>query len=65
MNTLVRTIVVLLLVAPVGVLADGVSFNRIALSLSDDDRILLDADIGFDLNDTVAIADFILAEVGL
>lgn len=57
MNTLVRTIVALLLIAaPAGVLADGVSFNRIALTLSDDGRILLDADIGFDLNDTVTEA---------
>ncbi len=57
MNTLVRTIaVLLLLVVPIGALADGVNFNRIALTLSDDERILLDADIGFDLNDTVTEA---------
>jgi hypothetical protein len=36
--------------------AAGVVFNRVALTLDDDDLILLDAEIGFDLNETVAEA---------
>lgn len=33
--------------------ADGIEFNRIALTLSEDGRILLDADIGYELNPTI------------
>jgi hypothetical protein len=33
--------------------ADGIEFKRIALTLSEDGRILLDADIGYDLNPTI------------
>lgn len=51
-------IIVLLvgLMAAACVSADGVDFKRVALTLSDDDRILLDAEIGFDLNDRVTEA---------
>jgi hypothetical protein len=35
------------------VLADGVEFRRVALTLSEDGWILLDADIGYELNATV------------
>lgn len=54
MQFFARTIAILTLLAvPTGLLADGVSFDRIALTLGDDDYILLDADIEFTLNDTV------------
>ena len=43
----------LLLAAVCAVNAAGVVFNRVALSLGENDLILLDADIGFELNDTV------------
>ena len=57
MKTRARLIALLslLLVAGAG-FAEGVVFNRVALTLSEDDIILLDAEIGFDLNDTVAEA---------
>jgi hypothetical protein len=48
--------VVLLCCLPFAVAAEGVEFRRIALTLSEDGRILLDADIGYDLNDTVSEA---------
>ncbi|MDJ0741521.1 MAG: DUF4390 domain-containing protein [Gammaproteobacteria bacterium] len=57
MNGFLRKLMIVMLLAmPLGVAADGVTFDRIALTLSDEDRILLDADIAFDLNDTVAEA---------
>lgn len=45
-----------LLCSAVSTLAAGVDFRRIALTLSENGRILLDADIGYDLNDTVSEA---------
>jgi hypothetical protein len=36
--------------------AAGVEFRKVALTLSEDGRILLDADIGYDLNETVSEA---------
>jgi hypothetical protein len=42
-----------LLSAAASVSADGVEFKRISLTLSEDGRILLDADIGYDLNPTI------------
>lgn len=57
MNIVARiTAVITLLSLSVGLLADGVEFRRIALTLSEDGRILLDADIGYDLNATIAEA---------
>lgn len=47
---------ILLFCLPFSVTAEGVEFRRIALTLSEDGRILLDADIGYDLNDTVSEA---------
>jgi hypothetical protein len=41
---------------PFAALAEGVDMRRIALTLSEDGRILLDADIDFNLNDTVTEA---------
>lgn len=57
MNRIAQIIaaIVLYLVAPLAA-ADGVEFRRIALTLSEDGRILLDADIGYLLNDTVSEA---------
>lgn len=49
------TLLMLLCFAPLS-LADGVEFRRVSLTLSEDDRILLDAEIGFTLNDTVSEA---------
>jgi hypothetical protein len=44
----------LLVLCPLaGAAADGIEFERIALTLSADGRILLDADIGYDLNPTI------------
>ena len=57
MKTLAQTIVaILLLCAPVIGIAEGVEMRRVALTLSEDGRILLDADIKFHLNDTVSEA---------
>lgn len=57
MSRLTTTIAVILsLCLPAGPLADGVEFRRIALTLSEDGRILLDAEIGYELNETVAEA---------
>lgn len=57
MSRLTRTIAVVALLSLVtGVFADGIEFRRVALTLSDDDTILLDAESSFDLNDTVAEA---------
>lgn len=54
MNRRLRTSLVLaLLLLAAGVCAEGVEFRRIALTLSEEGRILLDADIGFELNSTV------------
>lgn len=47
---------VLLFCLPFTLAAEGVEFRRIALTLSEDGRILLDADIGYDLNETVSEA---------
>lgn len=46
-------LILVVLAVPATGLADGVEFKRIALTLSEDGRILLDADIGYDLNDTI------------
>jgi hypothetical protein len=46
----------LLFCLPLTLAAEGVEFRRIALTLSEDGRILLDADIGYDLNETVSEA---------
>jgi len=48
--------VTLLLCLPFGLLAKGVAFQRIALTLSEEGLILLDAEIAYDLNDTVSEA---------
>lgn len=57
MDLLARILVVsLLLGASCAPFAAGVEFRRIALTLSEDGRILLDADISFDLNATVSEA---------
>lgn len=48
--------VILSLFLATALLAKGVDFRRITLTLSEDGRILLDADIGFELNDTVSEA---------
>lgn len=54
MNPTARFLVlVVLLAAPAALLADGVSFDRVALTLGENQRILLDAEIAFDLNDTI------------
>lgn len=57
MDIFVRAIAVIVMLAlsPAG-LADGVDFRRVALTLNDDNMILLDADIEFSLNETVAEA---------
>ena len=46
----------LILCLPSVLLADDVEFQRISLTLSDDGLILLDAEIAYDLNDTVSEA---------
>ncbi len=57
MNRFARTIVTaVLLCLALAVFADGVEFRRVALTLSEDGRILLDADIDYQLNDTVSEA---------
>lgn len=57
MNTPARIIVTLLLLClPLGLLAEGVEFRRVELSLSDNGYILLDAEISYDLNATVSEA---------
>jgi hypothetical protein len=57
MKTFACTIAaVLLLCLPSVLLADDVEFQRIALTLSEDGLILLDAEISYDLNDTVSEA---------
>ncbi|MCB1785948.1 MAG: DUF4390 domain-containing protein [Chromatiaceae bacterium] len=57
MKRVARTIAVLLLCClPAALFAEEVDFRRVALTLSEDGRILLDADITFDLNDTVSEA---------
>lgn len=57
MHSLARTIVVIALLSVVqAVIADGIEFRRVALTLGDDDTILLDAESSFDLSDTVAEA---------
>jgi hypothetical protein len=57
MKRFVKTIAVLVLLCqPATLLAEGVDFRRITLTLSEDGRILLDADIRYDLNDTVSEA---------
>lgn len=56
MNMTARIMLVLALLASAATLADGVRFDRVALTLSEDDRILLDAEIDFDLNATIGEA---------
>jgi len=57
MKTFAQTVAIAFLLAvPVAVLADGVAFKRIALTLSEEGRILLDAEIAYDLNETVSEA---------
>lgn len=48
--------VILLLCVSFAALADGVEFQRISLSLSEQGVILLDADIGYELNETISEA---------
>lgn len=48
--------VIVSLCLPLALFADGVEFRRIALTLSDDGRILLDADISYQLNATISEA---------
>lgn len=56
MNRVLAIIAVLAICVPSLVAARGVEFERIALTLSDDGRILLDAEIVYDLNETVSEA---------
>lgn len=57
MKRLAQTIAVLMLLClPLVQAAEGVEFRRIALTLSEDGRILLDAEISYDLNDTISEA---------
>ncbi len=57
MNRFALTIAVaVLLCLPGAPFADGVEFRRISLTLSEDGRILLDAEVSYDLNDTVSEA---------
>ena len=57
MKTFAQTIAALLLLCLHSVVpADDVEFHRIALTLSEDGLILLDAEIAYDLNDTVSEA---------
>ena len=49
-------VLILLLQSPFAVVAEGVDFDRVSLTLSEDGRILLDADIAYALNDTVSEA---------
>lgn len=46
----------LMMALPIAGLADGIEFRRVALTLSEDDYILLDADIGYDLSEPVSEA---------
>ena len=48
--------ILLLLCLPLASLAEGVEFRRVELSLSEDGYILLDAEIAYDLNETVSEA---------
>ena len=57
MKTLLRTLVLtLLLCSSPGLLAEGVDFRRVELSLADSGDIVLDAEIHYDLNETVSEA---------
>jgi hypothetical protein len=57
MNRFAKSIAVILsLCLATALFAKGVDFRRVTLTLSEDGRILLDADIGFELNDTVSEA---------
>ena len=58
MNALTRTLLVVsLLCLPLASFAEGgVDFRRVALTLSEDGRILLDAEIDYDLNATISEA---------
>jgi hypothetical protein len=47
---------IVLFCVPLVPLAEGVDFRRISLTLSEDGRILLDAEISYDLNDTISEA---------
>lgn len=57
MTASARTIAIILLVSlPLALFARGVDFQRVELSLSEDGYILLDSEIGYDLNETVSEA---------
>ena len=58
MNALTRTLVfIILMCLPLASFADSdVEFRRVALTLSEDGRILLDAEIDYDLNETISEA---------
>jgi hypothetical protein len=57
MKTFAHIIAALLILClPSVLLADDVEFQRISLTLSEDGLILLDAEIAYDLNDTVSEA---------
>jgi hypothetical protein len=49
-------IAIILLCLPLAALAEGVAFQRVELSLSEDGYILLDAEIDYALNETVSEA---------
>ena len=57
MKTFLRIVAVIVLLSlPSALFAEGVDFRRIALTLSEDGLILLDAEITYDLNETVSEA---------
>ena len=59
MNAMTRILVVTLLLFSLSLVAiadEGADFRRVALTLSEDGRILLDAEIVYDLNETIAEA---------
>jgi len=57
MNTFAKIVAAAVLwCLPLALLADDVEFQRIALTLSEDGLILLDAEIAYNLNDTVSEA---------
>ena len=57
MTTSARQLALLLLLAlPFGIGANEVSFRQVTISLSDDDVILLDAEVAYELGETVSEA---------
>jgi hypothetical protein len=56
MSTMRQITGLLLLLLPLAVLAGGAVFREVVLTLSDDDYILLDAEIEYTLSDTVSEA---------